>query len=602
MVQYYTLEEAARLLGVSADDVKALAKKGELRSFQDRGTFRFRAQEVDELARRRGKGSDPDLQLGESPQKKPGDTPSSVRRRLVSDTSKPKGGDPGVFDFTLNPDDSDQVEIGQELNVGSSTSGSGRLSPSGRKLGSVSPAPKPGSDSDVRLVADGSDLGFQIASDSDVKMVDDQNPASSGTLKRPKKAASDSGVRLSGQTGSDSDVKVVGAPTSEPIGSQPPRSPSDSDIRLEGEPTTEQPASSVIKKKSKEGGLTEEIDLDAELRQAEKSARRSKKPKTKSSPDMAVSPFELSSDDAAASGAKKKKEASPESSSDFELTAMSDESSSPVEPGSDEITLQEEEVSLGELSGGTGGSGINLQDPADSGISLEQPSGSSDEIEFELSLDAGHTPKPAKGAKPAKPAKQEDSDSEFELTLDDSGSLAPLEEASDSGEKDIFETDFEVPALDEESGSQAVALEDSDTDLESSDFDLALSDDDASSDEESGSQVVALEEGEVADEGASTVARRAPRVAKADESEEVEDLVEEEEGEGVRRPAVAAAPAEWGMLPALFMIPCTILMFIVTLMGFELIHGMWGYRQSAKVTGVVTDPLARMFSDEMPKD
>src|SRR5207237_1468145 len=115
MVEYYTLEEAARLLGISVDEIKGFAKKGELRSFQDRGTFRFRKQEVDEMARRRGKGSDPDLQLGESPPKKAGDTPSSAKRRLVSDTSKPK--DPGVFDFTLNPEDSDQVEIGQELNV-----------------------------------------------------------------------------------------------------------------------------------------------------------------------------------------------------------------------------------------------------------------------------------------------------------------------------------------------------------------------------------------------------------------------------------------------------------------------------------------------------
>jgi hypothetical protein len=67
----------------------------------------------------------------------------------------------------------------------------------------------------------------------------------------------------------------------------------------------------------------------------------------------------------------------------------------------------------------------------------------------------------------------ETDDSEFELTLDDSG--GPPAEA-DSGEKDIFDTDFEVPAL-EESGSEAIALEDADTALESSDFDLALAED-----------------------------------------------------------------------------------------------------------------------------
>ena len=113
---------------------------------------------------------------------------------------------------------------------------------------------------------------------------------------------------------------------------------------------------------------------------------------------------------------------------------------------------------------------------------------------------------------------EDDSSSEFELTLDDSGGLAPLEEeaapasGSGSGEKDIFETDFDVPALEDESGSQAVALDESDTDLESSDFDLALGDEDAGSEDESGSQVVVLEDEEEADEGAATVARSARRL------------------------------------------------------------------------------------------
>ncbi len=75
-------------------------------------------------------------------------------------------------------------------------------------------------------------------------------------------------------------------------------------------------------------------------------------------------------------------------------------------------------MSLGELTGaGAGQSGINLQEPADSGISLEQ--GGSDEIEFELSLDSGATPKPSAAAA------DEPGSSEFELTLggDDSSSV-----------------------------------------------------------------------------------------------------------------------------------------------------------------------------------
>src|SRR5262249_38158209 len=88
---------------------------------------------------------------------------------------------------------------------------------------------------------------------------------------------------------------------------------------------------------------------------------------------------------------------------------------------------------------------------------------------------------------------------EFELTLDDSGPLPPRGGPASSqvrggAREDIFETDFEVPALEEESGSEAVALDDADTNLDSSDFDLALDEKDAAAKDESGSQVVALDE------------------------------------------------------------------------------------------------------------
>ena len=65
MVQYYTLQEAAARLQVSPEQLKEMAKKNEVRAFQDRGTLRFRAQEIDELARVRGLSSDPELQFGD---------------------------------------------------------------------------------------------------------------------------------------------------------------------------------------------------------------------------------------------------------------------------------------------------------------------------------------------------------------------------------------------------------------------------------------------------------------------------------------------------------------------------------------------------------
>jgi excisionase family DNA binding protein len=702
MPQFYTLEEAARLLGTTQDELKKMAERNEIRAFRDRGTMRFRGPEIDELARRRGGGSDPELKLGErsaakpasptpkkttggaSPTPKKGGPPSPTPKKGGPPSPTPKKGDEKeVFDFSLSPDDSDQVEIGQELHLeGSSASGkSGAKSGSGRKLtGAKSPPPKVGSDSDVRLVPDGSDVDFQTAGESGAKKADSPPPKPASTPPKRKAGASsksrlDSGPQVVPlEAKSDSDVKVVDsdAKVVEPVadagrapGQPPPKAPSDSDIRLEGAgPRTPRPGSG--KKGPDEAMLTDEIDLDAELKKAESVARPKKpKPKSKAKPAQpqlpTTSPFELSEADldvsppqpVPAAGSKQ------DSSSDFELTPASQMEPSPLElSSSEEIPLQasssDDEVTLGELTGSGDKSGINLKDPADSGISLEQ-TGSSDEVEFELSLEPGSTPKPAVAApevdsdsefelsldsdssEETPAAKTEDSDSEFELSLDaasdlepgsspveadsspvdsdsefelsldDSGGLA-LEEGAEEGsseEKDIFETDFEVPALDEESGSQAVALEDSDTDLESSDFDLALDEGDAAAEEESGSQVVALEDEEEADDSAETVARpRRQRGAPviAEDSDEVEELFtgEGEEETAAERGATAAAvaaPAEWGALPAIVLLPCLVLMLLGTFMSYELVR-----RDGTNNPNMITKAIAPILGYDLSKE
>src|SRR5438067_3391603 len=65
MAQFYTLEEAARVLGLSAEELKAKAQAREVRAFLDGGSWRFRVVDVDELARRRGMGSDAELMLSD---------------------------------------------------------------------------------------------------------------------------------------------------------------------------------------------------------------------------------------------------------------------------------------------------------------------------------------------------------------------------------------------------------------------------------------------------------------------------------------------------------------------------------------------------------
>jgi hypothetical protein len=265
------------------------------------------------------------------------------------------------------------------------------------------------------------------------------------------------------------------------------------------------------------------------------------------------------------------------------------------------------------------------------------PAEEDSDSEFELSLDADSSAEQPVLQKGGEAAAEPDSDSEFELTLDDSGGLVPLEgdqaAAPASGEEgDIFETDFEVPALDEESGSEAVALDESDTDLESSDFDLALEEGDAAADEESGSQVVALEDESGVDEAAETVQRprkkaKKPAAAQGLAGEDVGEMLEEggeeepmeelagvedeeavAEEEGEEEPArrvpvtAAAAPAEWGAMPGVVMIFCVVFMLLSGLMGFELIHNMFGYQQPGKVSGFLSESLAKTFDLDLPKD
>ncbi|MFO0937882.1 MAG: hypothetical protein U0798_15375 [Gemmataceae bacterium] len=112
MAQTYTMDEAANRLGIAPEELKRRIREDwkTIRSFRDGATLRFRASDIDDLARSLGQASDPGLQP-RTPVASPAD------------------------DFLLPPGDSDSSE---ELNFKSSefsTAGKGK---------------KPG-DSDIRL-------------------------------------------------------------------------------------------------------------------------------------------------------------------------------------------------------------------------------------------------------------------------------------------------------------------------------------------------------------------------------------------------------------------------------------------------------------------
>lgn len=272
--------------------------------------------------------------------------------------------------------------------------------------------------------------------------------------------------------------------------------------------------------------------------------------------EPATKAFEVKSDS--------KKGRTPRPASEFDLTINSESDEFELE-----LTDDSDEVPVGKRNkkARPGDSGINLQDPADSGISLEKESS-----DFELQLEpgmAGPKTDPVKRG----PVIKDDSDSEFELTLDESSDDNAT--AFESGEqKDIFETDFELPAIDDSSSEDKPSA---DSSLDDSDFDLAADDGAA---EDSASEVVAIEEDETAEE----------------DLEPLEDDADERIS-AAPAAAMVAAPAAWGPLPIIALIPSTLVMFLVVLMGYELLRSMWGHQTRTPVPGFFVRTVAGMFGE-----
>ena len=195
MAQFYTLEEAARVLGMNPEDLKAKAQQREVRAFLDGGSWRFRMADIDELARRRGLGSDPELRL------------SDLEVPTASDD------DADLSEFQMNVGN---PELGGEtMDLGAATSGDHDI-----LLDDLSLPPNPVSGSSSVIIGMGS-MG-RLPSESDVRLVPDlpQQP-------------SDSDVRIAGASGkapSDSDVTLVAEDTGS-HGVVKPRSSGDTAIR-----------------------------------------------------------------------------------------------------------------------------------------------------------------------------------------------------------------------------------------------------------------------------------------------------------------------------------------------------------------------------------
>ncbi len=274
MAEFYNLEEAARVLGMSADELKQKAQQREVRAFLDGGTWRFRRPDVDELARRRGLGSDPDLSLSDMdldiPEgsgdidlsefqlgvAKPDVAPLSTEIKstdddiLLDDMSLPPGPESGSSSTIIGMKSVGKSPSDSDVRLVPETTPYKSASDSDVRIGTPPPRMKFPSDSDVTLVSETRD------SSAEVKSIEDDPNAT--TLRRSPILSDSAEVDLTDQSDSDfeltpssvidalqpesgSDFELSALDASDEFESTAPkRSPSDSDV------TGAEPASSGV--------------------------------------------------------------------------------------------------------------------------------------------------------------------------------------------------------------------------------------------------------------------------------------------------------------------------------------------------------------------
>lgn len=238
--KYLSLEEAADFLRMRPDELLRLRERQEIRGFSDRGTWKFKGSDVEELQRKLQPDSSPEVPMltddesVHSSSHSKSNSDSDVR--LVFDEEPPAASDDAL---PLGPiSDSDVQLLGDDL--------------------------KPVSDSDVRLLDSGADIPVGPVSDSDVKLLDSSD--SDVKLVRPGSGSliDDDDSALGGDLGGslfggDSDLRLGDESgvklTPGSSGIQLSR-PADSGILLEGASSLklkDDAQSSSIKKKSPVG-------------------------------------------------------------------------------------------------------------------------------------------------------------------------------------------------------------------------------------------------------------------------------------------------------------------------------------------------------------
>jgi hypothetical protein len=354
MATTYTLEEAAKRLGLSPEELKRRLREDwkNVRSFRDGATLRFRSTDIDELARTLGQASDPGLPLGEA-----GLPLSDSSEELVLQPPKShpkKKGEPEKPVFLA--DDSDDIFALPSTTPPSS----GKITPKTKKGDSdvrldLTPSKKDPAGNqpteEITLDVPPPSSGVGLGKGSGSKLT---NPKSSGRITPPPskittpESAVDDGsseFELSLDSDSDSFELQLTHDSSEevPLGAEVSEAPlaGKSGINL-GKPAD---SGVSIEKKKKPGDSEIDSDSDFELSLDGPDAQ-AEKPLSSAPIEDASSEFELTLDDSSGSESMDNLASSVQAEgdifeTDFELPAVSDE-----ESGSEVMSVDSSDTDL----------------------------------------------------------------------------------------------------------------------------------------------------------------------------------------------------------------------------------------------------------------
>ena len=572
--RYLGIDEAAARLGIAKDELNRLRTKGEVRGFADRGTFKFKEEDIEELARRLQPSSDPDLQMMD------GDDDASVLDDDAAADGSGLDGAPSIIRRLSGgapSSDSDSSEsagsIFDDFGEGGASDSDVRLVMDDRLDASHDSGPDvmlqlQESDSDVRL-SGGSDANSRINlgdSDSDVRLSSDSG-MSGGSAINLGLGDSDSDVRLDGDSDSrfvkpDSDSDVQLAPNAADSGKLMPKPDSDSDVMLVSEePDSDSDVHLVGDEDSGmdsgvDFGLQSDSDVrlisadsDSDVRMLDDARLGGPRSRIKKDSDSDVAMI-------------------PDSGLDLESGGSGIGSNSGIRGDGSSVLLDDSDIALDQGSGISlaGRSGINLVGPqsgialnriADSGVSLEKKSMDDDSglALFDSHSDGGIVLSDDSGI-----ALQADDDSGIALGGDDDeddDGITLSEMPGDSGislkDDDDLQLTETMPAMKIPKGKRKPVVVDDDDDMNDTMLEvpsMSADADEAESDFEIGAadggsqgdtSVLLFDDEDETDDGGAAMVKKKARSAdeedetfefnEGDEEASTEDADEEEGGD-----------------------------------------------------------------------